>query len=111
MQNRAIEARALRHAGVSVQWISVAAQGVDHRLVLPILHLDGCVRRPIREGVGHGRALGTASEAAIAAKEERGAQREERRAVLSLDVGIGSDETALPLALHGHSDPFFEPDS
>ena len=54
---------------VRMQRVAVTGQPVEQRLISPGVHLDGLVRRAVRQGMGFGRALGRPAEAAIAAAE------------------------------------------
>src|SRR5216683_6964389 len=52
VQDRAIEAGPRRKPGVRVQWVAVAAEAVQHRLIFPRLVADQVIRSTVRRAPG-----------------------------------------------------------
>lgn len=81
MQNRAIEADVPGARRVGVQRVAVAGQAVQQRLVAPRVDVAGQIRLALRRPVRRDPLAPGAAEAAVAARNDRAAERKQRRVV------------------------------
>src|SRR4029453_10060315 len=98
VEDRDVEAGHLREVGIGMKWVLVAREAIEERLVRDRRRLDDRVRRPAGRLVAGLRAR-LAAEAALAAREDREAVREQRLAALEAARHLEHDEGRLALVV------------
>ena len=100
VQDRAREARGLRHRRVGVQRIGVGAEPVDQRHLRPGRQVADEIGRALRDRMRRRLLARRAAEAAVGAAERRVSDRRDARAGrLVVDGALGIEHRALALAL------------